>query len=131
MKTFKINDSNRESQLAEIKHLTSSLREFANECGYEMEYPFWYNDGLRVMFEPKNGIDYLPTIYVENVDPFRKIDKTTFKIQTTSFGALNMDEYEKFIKANNDAFRLANYFNNMSDYELKGYFPTVQFEEEA
>lgn len=117
-----INESNKEQSIKEIEMMTSSYQKFANECGYKIASPFWKRNRFCLRFIPMS--DFSPDIDVETCDD----GSVTFKIHTISYGALDIDHYEKFMKANAEAFRLTHYFNDMSAYELSDKFPTVEFE---
>ena len=126
--TLKSDRSNRKEVLEAIKKDTAWITEFATECGYEVEFPFWENDSLQLSIS-KTG-RYSPKIYVRNANPILGYDKVCFEIQTTSYGDLTQGEFEEFLGAQKNAFRFASYLNEMSAYELETQFPTLVIEGE-
>lgn len=62
---------------------------------------------------------YAPTIYSPNRAADRKIlDGPTFKIQTSSYGALDVSEYEEYVQACENAYKLVSALKdiNFSDF---------------
>ena len=121
----KADKSNKDAVLKEIAGMTKDMQKFANELGYELEHPFWQGGLLRLSISAKDRKSYNPKIYVETGFFDNKIK---FKIQTTSYGALDVNEYQKFLESAQNAYKLAEYFNSKELQWLKDYFPTVEFE---
>ena len=126
MKNYELTKQNREEVLEAIKNDTKDFAEFAKECGYDIWHPFWKVNDLMLRITPDGSNRYSPSIYLENPDIVNKLEKVTFTIQTSSYGELNMDEYMQFMEATEKAFRLANYLNSMSQWDLDNTFPNVE-----
>jgi len=128
MKTYKVNVQNQAEILEAIKNDTKGFSDFAKECGYDSSHPFWKDGELMLNFTPDESNSYTPRIYLENPSILNNLEKVSATIQTTSFGDLNMNEYKLFMEAIEKAFKLANYINSMSQWDLDNTFPTVEIE---
>ena len=97
-----------------------AMKEVANRYGYYFEganrgyksnpnklYPF-----IRVSRKDRNG--YLPEIYFE--DDLN--DDYEYKIQTTSYGALNEEEFADFLNAQTKAYSLIQKLQNFDISKL-------------
>lgn len=97
-----------------------AMKEVANRYGYDFEganrgyksnpnklYPF-----IRVSRKDRNS--YLPEIYFE--DDFN--DDYQYKIQTTSYGALNEEEFADFLNAQTKAYSLIQKLQNFDISKL-------------
>ena len=78
------------------------------EClGYEIEELKYHdNNYTSIIVTGCQSEKYLPGIYVE--DDFDTCNIKGFKIQTTSYGALNQDEIEEVIKGYQIALKVVN-----------------------
>lgn len=94
------------------------LKKVAKSKGYEIRYVYveqcGYGDYLKLHISPiDNGFRvYTPSIYEStNFDNFENNPK--FEIQTTSYGALNEEEMQKFMNAMNNGWFMIQYLNNL------------------
>lgn len=80
------------------------MEKLASNYGYDLGSAYWANwDEAVINISPQYGnyfSEYLPEIY----PPSYIVNK--WRIQTTSYGALNSVEFEKFVQANENAYKL-------------------------
>lgn len=127
----KADKSNKDAVMKEVEMMTSQMQKMANELGYELCHPFWKDDELRLWFRPLNMTGYYPDINVDTgLFGNATTEKPRFTIQTVAYGALEVAEYQKFVEATQNAYKLAEYFNSKELGWLKDYFPTIEFEKE-
>lgn len=114
--------SNKDEVLKKLHAETDSFRKAVKKFGYDVGAS-WFEKGLlRLGVTADDSREYQPAIYISRE---WKSDKLSFKIQTTSFGSLDSDEYEEFINVCNMAYGAVSF---MKSYDYSK-FPEVEFEE--
>jgi len=104
-KDFIINDKNANSFMNEastdkngfLKAMQASatfkeIKKICNKYGYDLTFAYPTLTGIRHDIEPKSKSRYEPRFYMMIENP--RSDKVTFSIQTTSYGALDVNEPE-------------------------------------
>lgn len=80
------------------------LKSIANKYGYNADESYIRSWGeAYIQLRPKSD-DFHPEVYYRS-DYFGK-KVSMFEIQTTSYGSMGINEYEKFMKACNDAYNM-------------------------
>lgn len=111
MKILNLKESNAKSDFIKKSRENATykqMKKLARSHGYELGLAYWANwDGAVINLNPESGSyfsNYLPEIY--SPDYSLSSDGTDWRIQTTSYGALDSVEFEKFIQANENAYEL-------------------------
>lgn len=93
------------------------IEKLARFCGYELGSAYWANwDGAVINLAPISGTsisEYLPEIYPPD---YTSSNGTDWRIQTTSYGALDSVEFGNFVQANDNAYKLV---ESLSKIDLK------------
>lgn len=118
----KADGSNKDEVLEKLHEETSSFRKAVKKFGYDVGSSWFVKGLLRLGVTADDSRDYQPTIYISRE---WNSDKLKFRIQTTSFGSLDSDEYEEFINVCNMAYGAVSF---MKSYDYSK-FPEVEFEE--
>ena len=119
----KSDKSNAKEVLEAIEKETAFFHKILKAFGYEADFCFFEKGNLRLMISTDGSRKYQPKIYT-NSDGYGS-SELQFEIQTTSYGALSFDEYEKFLESCCMA-KEAIIFLKHYDYST---FPEVEFEE--
>lgn len=109
------------------------LKRYAHTKGYELGY-VWvkvYDNGfesLQFLIIKKDYDSYTPTIYENtSINFFDSFDNNPkFEVQTTSYGALNEKEMQKFMYAMNKGWEMQQHLNIIDWSEC----PRIKVEEE-
>lgn len=123
MTEFIVTENNKIEVLKQIEKETSGMKEIARGFGYELVYPFFKVYGnakpfFQGAFKPLEDVnEYLPNIRFD--------DNNKVVIQTTSFGSLDSDEYEKFVDA---ISRARNFAKEIEDWIKAEKFPLLKIE---
>lgn len=76
------------------------MKAICDKYGYELGIAYWTNyDEAYINIYPREG-EYLPEVYPPQVWMSKK---EPWKVMTTSYGSLSIDEFEKFINSNKRA----------------------------
>lgn len=101
------------------------MEKLASSHGYKLGLAYWASwDGTVINLNPESGSyfsEYLPEIYPPD---YTSSNDTDWRIQTTSYGSLDSVEFEKFIQANDNAYKLV---ESLSKIDLK----TLEHEPDA
>jgi hypothetical protein len=125
MKTYTLtkDEENNKNVLKQINEACEAFIYFAQCNGYEVYYPFVKENGyLELELVPNDLVEYLPRIYISNRNKLLNQDELAVEIQTTSYGALNQKEFEKFLEGQQNGMRVA---AEIKKLYKEGYFPTV------
>lgn len=98
----------------------SRIKFYADDKGYKLGY-VWvkvYDDGfesLQFSISKNDSYSYTPDFYESTSINFGKSfdNNPKFEVQTTSYGALNQEEMEKFIFAMEQAFLLQQFLHDL------------------
>ncbi len=93
-----------ESDLSEYP-LTARLKSLCARRGYYLYNCESYREGSLILSINKNNDTFLPEIIYDSASARTK-QPGKFRIQTTSYGALELGEYEEFLHDCNEAFEL-------------------------
>ena len=93
-----------ESDLSEYP-LTARLKRLCARRGYYLYRCESYREGVLILSINNNNDTFLPEIYYDSASARTK-QPGKFRIQTTSYGALELGEYEEFLHDCNEAFEL-------------------------
>lgn len=87
----------------------NKMKSICDKYGYELGLAYWANyDDAVVHIRPRG--EYYPEVY----PPETWMDKKEpWKIMTTSYGSLSIDEFEKFNEANNRAYNMVKELSNI------------------
>lgn len=120
---------------AQESNFVKGLKKVAESYGYETYY-IWVEvsktgfESLHFEIYPKENDfrTYIPEIYVRNTfgRKTKEMDNPKFKVQTTSYGALNEEEMQKFMDAMNNGFSMQCYLNNLDWSKC----PRIKFDNE-
>lgn len=94
------------------------LKRVAESYGYETYY-IWVEvsktgrEYLHFELTQKDCKSYTPEIYQKHTFGKSFLENPKFKLQTTSYGALNEREVQKFMDAMNKGFSMQVYLNNL------------------
>ena len=119
----KADKSNAKEVLEAIEKETASFHKILKAFGYKADSCFFEKGNLRLMISTDGSRKYQPKIYT-NSDGYGS-SELQFEIQTTGYGALSFDEYEKFLESCCMA-KEAIIFLKHYDYST---LPEVEFEE--
>lgn len=99
------------------------LVELANELGYVVLYMRHTDYGPRLEITPNREKEYVPEIYYEDIDfSFGEEEFAPhWTIQTTSYGALAMEDIKLFIEAYQNARVLVALLNEIDISKLEEY----------
>lgn len=88
------------------------MKSICDKYGYELGLAYWANYGDAVVnIRPRPGDDeYAPEVYPPRRGWGRK---TSWEIQTSSYGSLSIDEFEKFQKANDRVYHMVKELSNI------------------
>lgn len=116
------NDKTMRCNLKEADNLTKSdfikksrenatykqMERLARFYGYKLSSAYWANyDGAVININPESGSyfsEYLPEIYPP--DYSLSSDGNDWRVQTISYGSLDRVEFEEFVQANENAYKL-------------------------
>lgn len=77
------------------------MKSICDRYGYELGLAYWANyNEARITIRPA-GDEYLPQVYPPTV---RVGKEEPWKVQTTSYGSLSIDEFDKFVEDNKRAY---------------------------
>ena len=93
-----------ESDLSEYP-LTARLKRLCARRGYYLYRCESYREGVLILSIINNNDTFLPEIHYDSASSRTK-EPGKFRIQTTSYGALELEEYEEFLNDCNEAFEL-------------------------
>ena len=125
MKTYTLtkDQEKNEKVIEQLGKDCKSFIYFAQCNGYDVYYPYVNESGsFKLELVQNDSVEYLPRIYISNINKLLNQDELDVKIQTTSYGALNQKEFRKFLEAQQNGMRVAAEIKKL--YE-EGYFPTV------
>ena len=110
MKILNLKESNAKSDFIKKSRENATykkMEKLASSHGYKLGLAYWASwDGTVIHLNPESGSyfsEYLPEIYPPD---YTSSNGTDWRIQTTSYGSLDSVEFEKFIQANDDAYKL-------------------------
>lgn len=92
------------------------MKNIADKYGYFISSAFIQNNKVHINIYKCNGKRFIPDVYFKS----STLDKPTseFRIMTTSYGSLNMDDYEKFIKCVNNAYNMVSELEKIDTSKL-------------
>lgn len=105
------------------KVTTKDLREKANSLGYEVLGVTHASYGSRLSIVPVDRQGYTPELY--HYDEDFSFGKEEFfphwRVQTTSYGALKVDETKKVMVQIQNAIEMAEFLNSIDIGQLEAY----------
>lgn len=116
---------------AQETKFVKGLKRVAESYGYETYY-IWVEvsktgrEYLNFELTQKDCKSYTPEIYQKHTFGKSFLENPKFELQTTSYGALNEEEVQKFMDAMNKGFSMQVYLNNLDWNKC----PRIKVEEE-
>lgn len=103
---------------AQKNNFVKKLKKVAESKGYEIGYVYveqcGYGDYLKLQIAPKDKFNtYTPDVYDGSLFMNNFENKTNFQVQTTSYGALNEEEMQKFMTAMTNGWTMIQYLNKL------------------
>lgn len=87
------------------------MKSICDKYGYELGLAYWANyDDAVVNIRPRGDNEYAPEVYPSEAWTDKK---EPWKVMTTSYGSLSIDEFEKFNEANNRAYNMIKELSNI------------------
>lgn len=83
--------------------LAQDIQNICNNYGYQLYYAYVDTDGLNLNVYATDRRSYHPEVYIET--DWRS-HELTYKIQTTSYGSIELEEYYTFLESCNDAYNM-------------------------
>ena len=123
--TFTKDQEKNEKVIEQIKKDCETFIHFAKCNGYDVYYPFVEESGFKLQLIKNDSVDYMPKIYIKNINKLLNQDEVGVEIQTTSYGSLSYKEFEKFLAAQHNAMKVA---AEIEKLYKDGYFPTVIYD---
>lgn len=80
------------------------MKSICDKYGYELGLAYWANYGDAVInIKPSNVNKYIPEVYPPQIYVGKQ---TPWKVNTTAYGALSLDEFAKFVEGNKRAYNM-------------------------
>lgn len=78
------------------------MKSICDKYGYELGLAYWANyDDAVINIRPRGDNKYAPEVYPPKAWMGKK---EPWKVMTTSYGSLTIDEFDKFVEGNNGAY---------------------------
>lgn len=92
------------------------MRNIADKYGYFISSAFIHNNRVEINIYKCCGKRFIPDVYFNS----STLDNPTseFRIMTTSYGSLNMDDYEEFIQCVNNAYNMVSELEKIDTSKL-------------
>lgn len=92
------------------------MKNIADKYGYFISSAFIQNNRVGINIYKCCGNRFIPDVYFNSANLDNPISE--FRIMTTSYGSLNMDDYEKFIKCVNNAYNMVSELEKIDTSKL-------------
>lgn len=95
------------------------MRNIADKYGYFISSAFIHNNRVEINIYKCCGKRFIPDVYFNSANLDNPISE--FRIQTTSYGSLNMKEYSEFIECVNNAYKMVNELEKIDTLKLPNF----------
>ena len=114
MKILKLESNSDRQEFVKRAYNNSTYKKMKAICekyGYTIGLAYWANyDDAFINIRPHGDNEYAPEVYPPQVWIGKK---EPWKIMTTSYGSLSIDDFEKFNEANNRAYNMIKELSNI------------------
>ena len=95
------------------------MKNIADKYEYFISSAFIQNNKVHINIYQCNGNRFSPDVYFNSAN----LDNSTseFRIMTTSYGSLNMEEYAEFIKCVNNAYNMGSELEKIDTSKLPNF----------